>query len=112
MTAKLFLPDDEPDVASCIEMLTAGLTHDDPVSVLTTALLLAELGGEAGSAVPLLIEALQRSSSYEVRWAAALALGRIGPPARSAIPHLMRALHDAEEDVQYEARVAIERVLG
>ena len=99
------------DVAD-VEALLAGLASDDDVEVVATALLLAEIGNGAASAVPALTERLERADSREVQWACAYALGRIGGPARAAVPALMRATARLDRDVRDEASTALDRIMA
>ena len=67
-----------------------------------TAEALGEIGPEAASAVPALIEAL-RDPKAGVREKTAEALGEIGPEAASAVPALIEALKDREARVRKNA---------
>ena len=103
----------EDDAASApeLEILMMGLKSHDDVELVSTSLLLAELGADASPAVPRLIAMLENGHGREVKWAAAYALGRIGSPARSAIPALVKALEHFDPDVRDEAAMALDKVV-
>lgn len=103
--------EDDDIHASELENLMAGLKSHDDVELVSTSLLLAELGADASPAVPRLIAMLENGYGREVKWAAAYALGRIGGSARDAIPALVRALEHVDPDVRDEAAMALDKVV-
>jgi len=96
----------EPEL---VEVLIGGL-HDPDRDVRYQAAYglssLAFMGGDAKSAVPALIEALQ--DSYPgVRGGAALALGHIHSETGTVVPALIRSLRDREVFVRAQAAAAL-----
>ena len=68
--------------------LTAALKHKDERVRKNAANLLAELGVQAASSVPALIDALK---DYKTAYNAMSALGKIGPDAKEAVPALLHS---------------------
>jgi HEAT repeat protein len=84
------------------------LADPDPKVQTQGAFGLSQLGPEARSAVPALVEALKRDLS--VRENAALALGNIGPDAREAVAALIEALGDLEWNMRRLAALALGKI--
>jgi HEAT repeat protein len=92
----------------------------DPEVRLEAALALVAIdAGQAVAAVPVLVEALERSKPLEISAhpnsgtsaeAILVALGRIGPPAAVAVPLLSQALQSPTAYVPVRAAVALVRV--
>jgi hypothetical protein len=92
----------------------------DPAVCLEAALAMVEIdAGQAAAAVPVLMEALQRSKPLEMpaypasgtfTEALLVALGRIGQPATVAGPLLLQALQSPDESIRASAAVALVRV--
>ncbi|HTU88492.1 MAG TPA: HEAT repeat domain-containing protein [Gemmataceae bacterium] len=82
------------------------LTSADPATQARTHQALKE-GGR--SAVPMLVEVLQKDDNAEARWKAADLLGRLGPDARQepALAALSAALTDASPHVRAVAATAL-----
>jgi len=70
---------------------------------------LYELGPEAKTAIPALIELLL-DQDEEAQMAAACALGTMGPAAREAIPALTKLLRARPTDVRSSAAEALEKI--
>ena len=111
MAASVCAGADDHSFETELETLMMGLTSHDDVELVSTSLLLAELGADASPAVPRLIAMLENGHGREVKWAAAYALGRIGGPALDAIPALVRALEHLDPDVRDEAAMALDKVV-
>lgn len=101
-----------------IPQVIEGLKRDDGMIRLNLIRVLGELGPEAGSAVPGLVEILKSVERIEkpetliVPWtrdAILLVLPRLGPEAQKAIPSLFSVLDNAEDE---NVRVAAIRALG
>src|SRR5262249_14142128 len=87
--------------------LMEALRDEDRSVRLSAANALAEIQTEA--AIPSLVKALE-DRDEAVRSAAAQALGRLGPHAASARQGLMRAMQDADKNVRFDARRALEAI--
>jgi hypothetical protein len=61
-------------------------------------------------AIPELINALEKHTSHNVRSAAASILGDIGTNKPDVIESLVKALKDPNDDVQYKAGIALEKL--
>lgn len=68
-----------------------------------------ELGPKAGTALPVLVDALERGDS-DVRVAAARALRHLGRDARDAVPALIRALTNKDLEIRSCAAETLERI--
>ena len=71
---------------------------------------LRDLGPQAKSAVPALIEVLQHDPNADVRLTAGGTLGAIGPGAKAAIPSLTKALKDPDPHISRTAAWALGRI--
>jgi HEAT repeat protein len=80
------------DVQAEVQMLTKE-DHESRMSAVTR---LGEMGTEAKSAVPQLIELLQNDPVFSIRGDCAKTLGNIGPDAVSAVPALIGFLKNTE----------------
>lgn len=75
----------------------------------SAAEILGQVGADAETAIPSLLEALKDKT---LRGVAADALGGIGPKARAAVPNLVKLLKDDDTQVRYSAAVALARIGG
>ena len=87
-----------------VPVLIEALKH--PEARYWVCLILSEIGPDAETAVPALIEVLA-DELPEVRMEASLALGKIGPAAASAVPALKKALDDPQQGGRYTAVYAL-----
>ena len=97
--------------AASVDELIQELSHQDVPTRRAAARGLRRLAGEAGSAIPALIRALDDSDSEVRSWAAA-ALGWIGIPEPAAIARLGQMLSNVHEqdDVRGVASSALGRL--
>jgi eukaryotic-like serine/threonine-protein kinase len=82
-------PATQPAVPAEVAQLMGGLDSSDAGARWRSAEALGNLGNDARSAVPALVQLLD-DRQEEVRWRAAEALGKIGPAARGAVSALAR----------------------
>lgn len=95
---------------SSVEELAAGLKSDDMQERVDSAWALSELGSDAKSALPALIDALNDKSNQangRVIGCVCDALLEMSPESRSAIPALRELLTCEHKSVQEEARLLL-----
>jgi HEAT repeat protein len=104
----------EERAAPAVPALIDAIREEDPLTGLFAVLALGQIGPDARTAVPALIEWLRsrdtvnvacatgmtgRRAQLPIAAAAAETLGKIGPDARSAVPALVSALADPRSSV-------------
>ena len=100
---RLALPSDLPELIKQLE-------SSDRVERIQAALRIAEVGSQAGDAVPALLKNLEHAES-SVRMASTIALSALTTPLNSdeVIPGLLRALRDGSAEVRREAASGLGR---
>jgi serine/threonine protein kinase len=90
----------------------AELLQNEKIQIRRRAVrILAEIGSQAESAIPALIEALNDNDPQgNVRWYAVITIGEIGIAAKEAIPALIKLLKDSKSGIRAWALYALGRM--
>lgn len=103
--AALTLGELGPAAEKAVPKLAAMLKDKENVNHWYAARSLGRIGPGAAAAAPALAEALK--DTVPVRRRATVALGLIGPDAKAAGPALVAVLKDPNEDIRFEAALAL-----